>query len=204
MWLSACVALARIAKARRYSASTDEGAVARARELLAEDLTLIGFEVWDGRASGRRGAEASARHPGQYQTATPVDLGRSLRDVNRRNHTAAFPIYRDDCFDLASLALAFVAKADGAPNDRPPIEFDLAEILRICVRKPMKVDEGAVGHCSPICREHGREARARPVPATRKVPAMVQSYSAHGHPGKRNQGRRGFGSHPISIDPRRD
>ncbi len=37
----------RIAKVRRYWASTDEGAVARARELLAEDPTLIGFELWD-------------------------------------------------------------------------------------------------------------------------------------------------------------
>ena len=39
----------RIAKVRRYWANTDEGAVARARELLAEDPTLIGFELWDGR-----------------------------------------------------------------------------------------------------------------------------------------------------------
>ena len=38
----------RIAKVRRYWASTDEGALARARELLAEDPTLIGFELWDG------------------------------------------------------------------------------------------------------------------------------------------------------------
>ncbi len=36
-----------IAKVRRYWVSTDEGAVARARELLAEDPTLIGFERWD-------------------------------------------------------------------------------------------------------------------------------------------------------------
>lgn len=38
----------RIAKVRRYWASTDEGAVARARELLAEDPTMTGFELWDG------------------------------------------------------------------------------------------------------------------------------------------------------------
>jgi hypothetical protein len=38
----------RIAKVRRFWASTDEGAVARERELLAEDPTLIGFELWDG------------------------------------------------------------------------------------------------------------------------------------------------------------
>jgi len=38
----------RIAKVRRFWASTDEGAVARARELLGEDPTLIAFELWDG------------------------------------------------------------------------------------------------------------------------------------------------------------
>ena len=40
--------IGRIAKVPRYWASTDEGAVARARELLAEDPTMIGFELWDG------------------------------------------------------------------------------------------------------------------------------------------------------------
>ena len=44
----------RIAKVRRYWASTDEGAAARARELLAEDPTLIGFELWDGSATSPR------------------------------------------------------------------------------------------------------------------------------------------------------
>jgi hypothetical protein len=38
----------RIVKVRRYWANTDEGAVASARELLAEDPTMVGFELWDG------------------------------------------------------------------------------------------------------------------------------------------------------------
>ena len=38
----------RIAKVRRYWAGTDEGALAMAREMLAEDPTLIEFELWDG------------------------------------------------------------------------------------------------------------------------------------------------------------
>lgn len=38
----------RIAKVRRYWASTDQGAIAMAREILSEDPTLIGFEFCDG------------------------------------------------------------------------------------------------------------------------------------------------------------
>jgi len=38
----------RIAKVRRFWASTDEGATAMAREMLAEDPTLIGFDLYDG------------------------------------------------------------------------------------------------------------------------------------------------------------
>jgi hypothetical protein len=38
----------RIAKVRRFWASTDEGAQAMAREMLSDDPTLIGFQLWDG------------------------------------------------------------------------------------------------------------------------------------------------------------
>ena len=38
----------KIAKVRRYWASTDEGAIAMAREMLSGDPTLIGFDLWDG------------------------------------------------------------------------------------------------------------------------------------------------------------
>jgi hypothetical protein len=38
----------KIAKVRRYWANTDEGAVAMAREMLGDDPTLIGFQLWDG------------------------------------------------------------------------------------------------------------------------------------------------------------
>jgi hypothetical protein len=38
----------RIAKVRRYWASTDQGAVARARQMLGQDPTLIGFDLRDG------------------------------------------------------------------------------------------------------------------------------------------------------------
>ena len=72
-----------------------------------------------------------------------------LRDVNGRNHAATFPIWRSDFFDLTRLALAFVGKADGTSKDRPQIEFDLADVLRFRIRKPMKVDESAIGHLFP-------------------------------------------------------
>jgi hypothetical protein len=38
----------KIAKVRRFWANTDEGAVATAREMLADDPTLIGLQLWDG------------------------------------------------------------------------------------------------------------------------------------------------------------
>jgi len=38
----------KIAKVRRYWANTDEGAAATAREMLGDDPTLIGFQLWDG------------------------------------------------------------------------------------------------------------------------------------------------------------
>ena len=38
----------KIAKVRRLWANTDEGALAMAREMLSDDPTLIGFQLWDG------------------------------------------------------------------------------------------------------------------------------------------------------------
>ena len=38
----------KIAKVRRFWANTDEGALAMAREMLSDDPTLIGFQLWDG------------------------------------------------------------------------------------------------------------------------------------------------------------
>ena len=38
----------KIAKVRRFWANTDEGAAAMAREMLSDDPTLIGFQLWDG------------------------------------------------------------------------------------------------------------------------------------------------------------
>ena len=37
----------RIAKVRRCWANTDEGALAMAREMLSDDPTPIGFQLWD-------------------------------------------------------------------------------------------------------------------------------------------------------------
>ena len=38
----------KIAKVRRFSANTDEGALAMAREMLSDDPTLTGLQLWDG------------------------------------------------------------------------------------------------------------------------------------------------------------
>jgi hypothetical protein len=48
----------RIATVRRYWANTEEGALAMAREMLSDDPTLIGFDLWDG---SRRIAEERKR-----------------------------------------------------------------------------------------------------------------------------------------------
>ena len=37
----------KIAKVRRFWANTEEDALAMAREMLADDPTLIGFQLWD-------------------------------------------------------------------------------------------------------------------------------------------------------------
>jgi hypothetical protein len=58
----------RVANVRRYWASTDEGAVAVAREMLSEDPTLIGFQLWD---ASRKIAEERKR-----AGATPRGRGR--------------------------------------------------------------------------------------------------------------------------------
>ena len=57
-WRSARGPTGRITKVRRCWASTDEGATAMAREMLGEDPTLIGFELWGRPAQARRGAKA--------------------------------------------------------------------------------------------------------------------------------------------------
>jgi hypothetical protein len=54
----------KIAKVRRYWANTDEGALAMAREMLSDDPTLIGLQLWDGTrrvAEERRRAGATPR-----------------------------------------------------------------------------------------------------------------------------------------------
>lgn len=61
--------IGRIAKVRRHWASTEEGAVARARDLLAEDPTLIGFELWDGQ---RKVAEERRRSGTQRRQVDSV------------------------------------------------------------------------------------------------------------------------------------
>lgn len=56
---------------RRYWASTDEGAVAKAREMLAEDPTLIGFELCD----GQRQVAQERRRAGSVERVASVALG---------------------------------------------------------------------------------------------------------------------------------
>jgi len=51
----------RIANVHRFSANTDEGAIAKARERMADDLMLIRFELWKGK---RQVAEAGVHRPG--------------------------------------------------------------------------------------------------------------------------------------------
>ena len=65
----------RPAPRERWCASIDEGAVARAREMLAQDPTLIGFELWDGSrnvAEERRRAGVSL-HPTRAPAAKRRD-----------------------------------------------------------------------------------------------------------------------------------
>jgi hypothetical protein len=54
----------RIAKLRRYWANTEEGAVARARELLDDDPTMIAFELWDGSRSVAEERKRAGASPG--------------------------------------------------------------------------------------------------------------------------------------------
>src|SRR2546425_723046 len=62
----------RVAAVRRYWASNDEGAVARAREILAEDPTLIGFELRDGSRKVAEGAQADRRYSTRSWPSTLV------------------------------------------------------------------------------------------------------------------------------------
>ena len=62
----------KIARVRRYWASTDEAALAMAREMLAEDPTLIGLQLWDGSrlvAEERKRAVAILRDRDQVRAA---------------------------------------------------------------------------------------------------------------------------------------
>jgi hypothetical protein len=77
----------KIAKVRRYWASTDEGALAMAREMLSEDPTLISFELWDGHRKGRRGAEAGGHHsarsqPSRFKTPT-ISIGKGAAGLTQ-------------------------------------------------------------------------------------------------------------------------
>jgi hypothetical protein len=60
----------KIAKVIRFWANTDEGALATAREMLAEDPTMIGYDLWDGSrqvAEERRRAGVKRALPRQPQ-----------------------------------------------------------------------------------------------------------------------------------------
>jgi hypothetical protein len=61
----------RIAKVRRFWANTDEGALAMAREMLAEDPTLIGLQLWDGPCQvGEERRRAGASRGGRIRQQT--------------------------------------------------------------------------------------------------------------------------------------
>jgi hypothetical protein len=76
----------RIVKVRRYWANTDEGAIAKSREMLADDPTLIGFELWDGSrkvAGERRRAGVTPGSRGQEPAVRRPNTG----PFRRRRHT---------------------------------------------------------------------------------------------------------------------
>jgi hypothetical protein len=49
---------------RRYWANTDEGALTMVREMLGDDPTLIGFQLWDGQRAVAEERKRAGASPG--------------------------------------------------------------------------------------------------------------------------------------------
>jgi hypothetical protein len=61
----------KIAKVRRYWANTDDGALPTAREMLRDDPTLIGFQLWDGSRSVADEHKRTGASPGGRSRQRP-------------------------------------------------------------------------------------------------------------------------------------
>jgi hypothetical protein len=75
----------RIAKVRRYWAITDDGAISMAREVLRDDPTLIGFQLWDGSRSVAEERRRAGPSPPVGNRRAEVDAPRG--PARRRSRT---------------------------------------------------------------------------------------------------------------------